>query len=94
MSKYEARDNSGVAFDNSADKREGKRDADYRGKVMVEGNHYWVSVWKKEAANGNEFLSFSFTPQRIRGDSGPTKVAPKKAEEPAPAEDFNDEIPF
>jgi hypothetical protein len=93
MSKYEQRDNSGVAFDNSADKREGKKDADFRGKAMIEGNHYWVSIWKKESANGSEFLSFSFTPQRIRGDA-PTRVAPKPAAEPAPAEDFNDEIPF
>lgn len=93
MSKYEQRDNSGVVFDNTADKREGKKDADFRGRALIAGENYWVSAWKKEAANGSEFLSLSFTPLRARSDAGPAKAEPKVAP-PAATDDFNDEIPF
>lgn len=93
MSKFEVSDNSGFLFDNSEDKRPGKKDADFRGKAKIDGALYWVSAWKRTASNGKDYFSLSIAPHRAKGDA-PQKAPAKAAPAPAPDPEFNDDIPF
>lgn len=55
----EQRDNSGVLFRNNR-KREGRKDPDYSGSVMVNGKDYYLSAWVKDGQQG-KFFSLSLT---------------------------------
>lgn len=77
----------GVLFKNK-DKREGKKDADYRGNATVNGVDYWLDAWINEPKNGGDkFMAIKFKAKEAQ-------AAP--AEKPAPASqpDFDDDIPF
>ena len=80
--------NSGALFSND-DKREGKKDPDYKGSVNVEGTEYWVSSWINTSKAGQKYMSLKLKAKKPRSDAAPAadKASPK-------AEDFNDEIPF
>jgi hypothetical protein len=74
--------NTGALFNNAADKREGKKDPDYKGTVNAAGVDYWVSGWINTSKAGAKYLSLKLTP---------------KEEKPATAirpPEFDDEIPF
>ncbi len=79
---------TGVLFKND-DKREGKRDPDYKGNAEIDGRQYWLSAWINESKkDGRKFMSLRFKEKEPRADAAPAdKAAP-------PADDFNDEIPF
>lgn len=77
----------GVLFKNK-DKREGKKDADYRGNATVNGVAYWLDAWINEPKNGGDkFMAIKFKAKEAQ-------AAP--AEKPAPASqpEFDDSIPF
>ena len=82
---YEQRDNSGSLFKN--DKKEKENHPDYKGSCMVGGVEMWMSSWLKTGANGTKFMSFSFQPKEQQ------QAAPPAAR-PAPAPDFDDDMPF
>lgn len=70
-------------------KREGKRDADYRGSINVNGQEFWLNGWITNSKNG-PFISGSIRPKE-----------PKQEREPEPAQrarheprDMDDKIPF
>ena len=85
MSEYD-NELRGVLFKNKA-KREGKQDADYRGKATVGGVDYWLDAWINEPkAGGDKFMSIRFKAK----DEQPSKPAPAAAA----AEPFDDAIPF
>jgi uncharacterized protein (DUF736 family) len=79
--------NSGALFKND-DKREGKKDPDYRGQAEVGGVLYWLDAWINESKkDGRKFMSVKFKEKEQRAEK-PQKAAP------AAAPEFNDDIPF
>ena len=48
--------NSGTLSKNK-DKVEGSKQPDYKGKIMIEGVHYWLAGWIKESPDGKKFIS-------------------------------------
>jgi hypothetical protein len=48
----------GVLFRNTA-KRDGKRDADYRGHIQIAGLDYWLDAWLNTSKGGIQYLSLS-----------------------------------
>ena len=84
MSEYD-NELRGVLFRNEH-KREGKKDADYRGRATVDGVDYYLDAWVNDGKNGQKYMSIKF------------KEKEAQAEKPAPAaaaaEPFDDAIPF
>jgi len=83
----ERKDNSGALFKNDR-KREGKKDADYRGTALIAGVEYYVDAWVNESKDGRKYLGVKYKP---KGESAP---APAPAAAPQADPDFNDDIPF
>lgn len=54
----ENKNNSGAIFKNS--KKTNEKQPDYQGTVNVNGKEMQVSLWIKEAKNGNKYFSASF----------------------------------
>jgi len=79
---------SGVLFKND-DKREGKRDPDYRGNAEVNREQFWVNAWIKSSKDGRKYMSLSFQPKQAKDVKG--AVTHK---ETPPVDEPNDEIPF
>lgn len=80
--------NSGALFKND-DKREGKKDPDYKGSVNVDGVDYWVSSWINTSKAGQKYMSLKLKAKEPRQES-----APAKAPVAAGNDDPNDDIPF
>ncbi|MGH9644410.1 MAG: hypothetical protein ACRD3Q_18565 [Terriglobales bacterium] len=82
----------GVLFKNT-DKREGKRDPDYRGNAEIDRVQMWVDAWINTSKDGKtKYLSLTFKPKQAK-DTG--SVAHKEPEPAAgAAADFDDDIPF
>ncbi len=80
---------TGVLFKNN-EKREGKRDADYRGQCEIDGQKFWLNAWIKSSKAGDKFMSLSFKAQEQR--RGEQHKRGTTVEERA--SDFNDDIPF
>lgn len=61
-----------VAFKNK-EKREGRRDADYKGKYTDEdGKEYWVNIWVQTPKNGGDkFLSGSIQLKQAKSSRQP-----------------------
>ena len=80
--------NSGALFRND-DKREGKKDPDYRGQAEVDGVLYWLDAWLNTSQKtGLKFLSIRFKPKEAR------KPAANSRPQPPAEKGFSDEIPF
>lgn len=62
---FEKKNNSGSLFTNK--KKEKDTHPDYRGDILLDGNEYWVSGWKKKDKNGDTFLSLAFSPKEAFG---------------------------
>ena len=72
--------NRGTLFRN--DRKEGDKSPDFKGSINVGGADHWINGWIRQSKTGEKFMSLSVRP---KGE------APAKK---APAQDFNDEIPF
>ena len=72
------RDMSGTIGKN--DRRTKETHPTHSGSAMVDGKDYWISGWVKSSARG-QFLSLAF---KLK----------EQQEEPIPAPEFNDDIPF
>ena len=60
---------------------------DIAGQINVEGVEYWLNGWqKKNGQTGELFYSLSVKPKQPQAE--------RPAEQPAPADDLDDEIPF
>ena len=58
---YQTKDMSGSLFSN--DRKRGERDPDLSGKVMINGQMFFVSAWEKPGKEGaSPWLSLSFKP--------------------------------
>ena len=86
---YEQRDNSGSLFKN--DRKEKETHPDYKGSAMINGQEMWMSAWLKTASNGSKFMSFSF---QAKDQQAAPQAQKQAARQPAPVEDFNDDMPF
>jgi uncharacterized protein (DUF736 family) len=86
---YEQRDNSGSIFKNDKQK---ENHPDYKGSAMINGVEMWMSSWLKTSANGTKFMSFSFQPKEQQAQQPAARQAAKQA--PAPAPEFDDDMPF
>ena len=81
MQKFDNK-NTGALFKN--ENKQSEKHADYRGEVNAGGVDYWLDGWiRTSKKSGTKFISFKLKPKQ--------ETAPAKK---APAEDFNDQIPF
>lgn len=87
MSEYD-NELTGVLFRNE-EKREGKRDPDYRGSAEVGRTQYWLDGWINEKKGGGKYLKLKFNPKQAKSVQG--AVAHKAA---APDDFEADDIPF
>ena len=77
----------GVLFKND-EKRDGRKDPDYRGQCEIDGTQYWLSAWIKESQkDGRKFMSLSFQPKQAKDIRG--AVAHKE-----PEFDDDKDLPF
>lgn len=88
MSKEYDNTNRGALYKN--DKTGGNPNwPDYRGKLNVNGEEFWLDAWIKESKkDGSKFMSLSIKPKQEKAQ----RHAPQT--EAAGASDPNDEIPF
>jgi hypothetical protein len=54
----EERNNSGVLFRNLR-KKEGSKQPDYRGDLLIDGARFELAAWIREAKNGRKFLALA-----------------------------------
>lgn len=90
---YELRELSGSAFLNT-DKIDQKQPSwcDFQGRALIDGQTYFVSIWKKKTKAGETWLSLNF-----KAAGGSKKAEPRRGvQTSAPANDdpFGDSIPF
>jgi hypothetical protein len=82
--------NSGALFKNE-DKREGKKDPDYRGQAEIDSKYYWLDAWINKSKEGKTYMSVKFKAKSPPARDGrPQPKAAPTGEAPA----FNDDIPF
>lgn len=84
-----------VLFRNDKDGNESR--PDMTGTLDVEGVEYRVSVWRRESASGNKFLSGQIQLKEERAPAKPTGKQNGKKTAPAGASasaDFDDDLPF
>jgi hypothetical protein len=81
----------GVLFKNT-EKRDGKRDPDYRGNVEIDRVQYWVDAWINSSKDGTKkFMSLSFKPKQAAEYEGASRNPSPKTQ---PSREFDDAIPF
>ena len=78
----------GVLFKNKERTKDSQPQA--KGSCQLEGVEYWVSAWTQESKAGQRYQSLSFQ----RKDEVHAKGAAEAKAAMAPAEDFEDDIPF
>ena len=61
MQTYEQKDNDGAAFEAEKPKKEDWHD-DWSGKIMVDGNMYWLGVRNMESKAGKPYLKLKVRP--------------------------------
>lgn len=67
-------------------KREGKKDAEYRGSCEIAGVAYWIDCWVQESKKGQKYLSLKFKRKEAALDKPVTVVRD--------IPDFDEQIPF
>jgi len=74
------------------DKREKDTHPHFKGDAEIDGVQYWVSAWKRDDGGNPKApaLKFSFTKKEAKWDEGNQPSSPQ----PAPADDFDDDIGF
>ena len=71
------RDNSGILFRNADKRKDGANPKwpDYKGRVTISGNDYWLSAWIKDGKDG-KFMSLAVKAKEAR----PAASAPRTTE--------------
>ena len=88
MSDYDNK-NRGALWSNKNDKREGKKDPDWRGSINVDGKEYWLAAWRTSSDNEKApVMSLAVTVKEPKGE-GP--IEPKDG---SMKNELDDEIPF
>jgi uncharacterized protein (DUF736 family) len=86
MSDYDDT-NRGALFKN--DKKATDKHPDYKGSLNVEGVEFYVSAWIKTSKAGSKYMSLAVTAKDASAAQKPAAQNPA-----APAEAFDEEIPF
>lgn len=68
-------------------RREGKRDAHYTGKIMVNGEWYFLDMWKNTGAKDSKIAGEEYFSGKVGN-----KITPKQPKDYH--DDFDDDIPF
>jgi uncharacterized protein (DUF736 family) len=72
INKMEQKNNTGAIFKN--DKKTAENQPDYRGKMMVDGKEYEISLWVRESQAGNKYMSAAIKEPYVKPDeSAPTQ---------------------
>ena len=58
---WEPRDMSGTLHKRKPEERRSERSSEYSGKVMINGQQFFIDAWIKEGQNG-KFFSLAFKP--------------------------------
>lgn len=66
--------NRGTLFKN--DKKETEKQPDYKGKINVKGQDFYLSAWIKTSKDGNKYMSLAVS-EPIQGHQA-IKAQPKK----------------
>lgn len=83
----------GVLFKNE-DKRDGKRDADYRGHCEISGVQYWLDAWINSSKDGKKYMSLQFKPKMAREHQTSASQAPRAAPVAETYPEFDTDVPF
>lgn len=94
MSNYD-NTNSGALFKNDKEGNESR--PDYKGKINVRGEDFYLAAWLKKSKNGTNYMSLSVS--EITDSKGQTKANNQPQSKPAQQEvsddDWQDQdIPF
>jgi uncharacterized protein (DUF736 family) len=85
----EQKDNTIVIFKN--DKKTAENQPDYRGKMMVDGNEYEISLWVREAqTSGIKYFSAAIKEPYVK----PTEAAPVSTTKKIQDATEPDDLPF
>ncbi len=77
---YEQRELSGSCFVN--DRKQSDNHPDWSGSALIDGKHYWVSMWDKTTSNGRQMRSLSFKPKEPQGGKAQS-TPPRESSAPA-----------
>ena len=94
MSNYEPKPDTGVLFRN--DKKESDNHPDYNGRIADEnGREHWLSAWINESKDGRKYMKLSRgKPCDETAKQGADNARQANGQDSAPADDFEDSIPF
>jgi uncharacterized protein (DUF736 family) len=68
----EQKNNTGAIFKN--DKKTAENQPDYRGKMMVDGKEWEISLWVRESAAGNKYMSAAIKEPYVKTESAPVQT--------------------
>lgn len=86
----EQKNNTGAIFKN--DKKTAENQPDYRGKMMVDGKEWEISLWVRESAAGNKYMSAAIREPYIKPEESAPVSTSKKIEDAT--KDTDDGMPF
>jgi uncharacterized protein (DUF736 family) len=85
----EQKNNTGAIFKN--DKKTAENQPEYRGKMMVDGQQWEISLWVRESAAGVKYFSAAIKEPYVK----PTEAAPvSTTKKIADATAADDDLPF
>lgn len=74
----EQKNNTGAIFKN--DKKTAENQPDYRGKMMVDGKEWEISLWVRESAAGNKYMSAAIKEPYVKLTEAAPVQTPKQDE--------------
>ena len=89
---FEQREGFGSFFQN--DKKGNEKAPDYKGEVMIGGNVYTLSGWKKLTSKSDPMLSLKAEVKAPRADTPPATAQKSNEQKIATAFDDFESIPF
>jgi len=91
MSNYD-NTNRGALFKN--DKKQTDNHPDYKGKINVNGQDFWLSAWiKKKKDNSGSYMSLSVQPMQQQNQAYQNQGY-EPQQPPVEHNNFDDDIPF
>ena len=68
----EQKNNTGAIFKN--DKKTAENQPDYRGNMTVDGKQWEISLWVRESAAGNKYMSAAIKEPYVKTESAPVQT--------------------
>jgi len=89
---YQQKPGQGSLFKN--DKKTSQNAPEYKGTININGQEFWLSAWIKEGTKGKFFSLSAQAKDPYPETRQNTTKPPQRKQEPAPAWDLDDSIPF